>query len=291
MSSKVKLWFSRGALAMPIVVSAGASLWFTRAPVEPDRAPVVVAAAAADDDASQASSSAEPADSTLTPEQMEARMRRRRAEAIATLPASAVNESEAAEALLREYAPHVSKRLDRMPADAPVRVRLQRQMQERARDLLRMKQRDPEQFKNEIEQFKLEDEVADLGRRLMRRGDLSATEQSTLEADLRKTVEKLVDVRLRNRDARLARLANTLATEKQKLRTDQENRDKLVERQYQTVINNRRPFANPSGGAGERRPTLAAPDGPRRGADRDRDGGSPPRSDADRPSAEDARAK
>jgi hypothetical protein len=275
MSSRVKLWAARGALALPIVVSAGLSLWFTR-PVTAPSANQSAAFAAED----AASDSAEPvttvADRTAPPndtsvEARETQLRNRRIQLLASQPASTANETDVAEALLEEYAPHMWKRLQRMPADGPLRTKLQRQMMERARDLQRMQQRDPEQFKNEVEQLQLEDEVADLGRQVIRRGEPSSTDQDVLRKRLRETIEKLVDVRLRNRQARLQRLAKTLETEKQKLETDQGNRDKLVQRQFDTVVSSRRPFGGP-GGPGEGRPAFGAPNGPRRGAGTSRPG-------------------
>jgi hypothetical protein len=286
MSSRLKLWAARGALVLPIVVSVGLSLWFTRpvrmppAPrqstafaAEPAEAnssePVITvagrtatAAAAADNDDNKNDTSLEARESL---------MRRRRIQLLSTQPSSTANESAVAEALLEEYAPHMWKRLQHMPADGPMRAKLQRQMMERARDLRRMQQRDPEQFKNEVEQFKLEDEVADLGRQLMRRAEPPPTGQEPLRTTLRETIAKLVDVRIRNREARLARLARTLENEKEKLEADRNNRDKLVQRQFDTVMNSRRPFGGP-GGPGEGRPAFGAPNGPRRGAGTSRPG-------------------
>jgi hypothetical protein len=271
MSSRVKLWATRGALALPIVASVGLSLWFTRPVTAPSRQAAFAAEPDGDAEPAVRTDAVGSADDGKSVEERAALMRSRRIQLLATQPSSAANETEAAEALLELYAPHMWKRLQHMPADGPVRTKLQRQMLERARDLQRMQQRDPEQFKNEVEQVKLEDDVADLGRQIMRRGEPSSTDQETLKKTLRETVEKLVDVRLRNRQARLDRLAKTLESEKNKLEADRDNRDKLVQRQFDTVVNSRRPFVGP-GGPGEGRPTLSAPNGPRRGAGTSRPG-------------------
>jgi hypothetical protein len=281
-SNVVKRWAGPVALAMPIVVSAGLSLWFTRPAVSPPRLSAAAADAAEDTDRSgdDNGKTARASDSSDLPgdiESREAAMRRRRAKLLASQPSSTVNENEAAEALLERYAPHTWKRLERMPADGPVRMKLQRQLMERARDLQRMEKRDPEQFKSEVEQVKLEDEVADLGRQVLRRGDSSSSssDQDAIKKTLHESIEKLVDVRLRNRQARLDRLAKTLETEKDKLETDRDNRDKLVQRQFDTVVNGRRqPFGQP-GAPGEGRPAFAAPNGPRRGPGASRPGNEP----------------
>jgi hypothetical protein len=275
MSSRIKRWTARFALALPILMSAGLSLWFTR-PMTPK--PRAAETAAAETTADLVP---EPATGTATSstgprqdESQEAFMRRRRVEMRTTQSTStstSTSDTEAAEALLREHAPNMWNRLQHMPYDAPMRGRLERQMMERARDLQRMQLRDAEQFKNEVEQFKLEDEVAELGRRVGRRADASSAESEAL----RTTIKKLVDVRIRNREARLARLANTLASEKEKLQADRDNRDKLVERQFQAVIN-RRPFG---GAPREGRPALASPPGPRRGAGGPRGEGGGPQPD------------
>jgi hypothetical protein len=281
MSSRVKFWASRAALALPIVASAGLSLWFTR-PVTLS-ARQSAAAVAAEDAAADSSDTVTPAvarpadDDDTSVEARESLMRRRRIQLLSTQPSSTAIESELAEALLQEYAPHMWRRLQHLPPDGPLRTKLQRQMMERARDLQRMQQRDPEQFKSEVEQLKLEDEVADLGRQVIRRADPLSSEQETLKKTLRETIAKLVDVRIRNREARLDRLAKTLASEKDKLEVDRGNRDKLVQRQFDTVVNGgggRRPFG-PPGGAGEGRPAFGAPNGPRRGAGTSRPGNEP----------------
>ena len=270
MSSRVKLWAARGALALPIVVSAGLSLWFTRPMQPPPRATVL--AAEPDDKAAPVRGTAATAEDEKTIEERAMQMRHRRIELLAAQPSSTANENELAEALLQEYAPHMWKRLQRMPADGPMRAKLQRQLLERGRDLQRMKQRDPEQFANEIEQLKLEDEVVDLGRQLIRRGEPSSTDQEALKKSLRETIGKLVDSRLKNRQARLDRLARTLESERQKLDADRDDRDKLVQRQFDTVVNSRRPFGGPGGGPAEGRPAFGAPNGPRRGAGTSRPG-------------------
>jgi hypothetical protein len=260
---------------MPIAVSAGLSLWYTRPVAQPfsQRAP---AASPADDDqaddsvaladvSAKASSDSSKADNNSSSsktsgdddESAEKRMRRRRAELLASQPAQVADPEAAAEALMREYAPNMSKRLQHMPAGGQLRTRLERQMVERGRELLRMKQRDPEQFKHELEQVQLEDEVADLGRQVLGRGQPSKMDSETLRKTLHEKIAQLVDLRLRNRQARLDRLEKTLDTEKSKLAADQSNRDKLVERQFNAVVNHHRPI----GGVAEG--TLAAP-GPRR---------------------------
>jgi hypothetical protein len=283
MSSRIKRWTARVALALPIMMSAGLSLWFTRPTTPQPRRLAAEAAEAEIAAAAEPTANAVPETSVVgaatssgptRDESPEAFMRRRRVEMLATQPASTISDTEAAEAMLREHAPHMWSRLQHMPYDAPMRARLERQMMERARDLQRMQLRDAEQFKNEVEQLKLEDEVADLGRRVGRRADASSAESEAL----RTTIKKLVDVRIRNREARLARLANTLASEKEKLQADRDNRDKLVERQFQAVVN-RRPFGGGGGAPREGRPALASPPGPRRGPGGPRGEGGGPQPD------------
>jgi len=194
------------------------------------------------------------------------RMRRRRQEQLATQPASVASMNEAdqiaaAETLMREHAPHMWKRLESLPDNGPFRNRLKRQMVDRGRDLLRIQQRDPEQFQREVEQVTLEDDVADLGRQLLGRGEPATDDTEMLRKKLRERISELVDVRIHNREARLARLKKTIETEEQKLEADRRNRDKLVDRQFNAVVRGR-PFG---GSESEGRPTLANPSGPRRG--------------------------
>jgi hypothetical protein len=215
---------------------------------------------------------------------------------------------------MRQHAPNWWRRFDNMPQGVPWRQRMMRAAVERHRELQRIERRDPEQHAREIEQLKLEDEVLGLAPRIWREssaegGGGKGTEE--LKSELRQKLTRLADLRIQNREARLKRLADTLASEQRRLEAEKVKRDAVVERQYQDVLNRRLQQVFPGGGPGgpggvpgERRGPRNGPpqpdgpdvllgppgerggpreggappprDGERRGGPRDRDGGNRP---------------
>src|SRR4051794_32437007 len=194
-SDRRRRWVTRVALALPVTGLATAGLLWcmpaaTAAPEDSSQDVVPVAAAAAKDPAERATS----APATQSSDENPADRLRRRRQDLLTNPASSFSEADqlASEALMREHAPHMWKRLESLPDSGPFRNRLRRQMLDRGRELVRMQQRDPEQFKREVEQVSLEDEVADLGRQLLGRGEPATDDTETLRKRLRERISQLV---------------------------------------------------------------------------------------------------
>jgi hypothetical protein len=141
----------------------------------------------------------------------------------------------------------------------------------RFRELQRIERRDPEQYKREVEQLKLEDDVLSLGRQLWR--DPQRENAPELKQQLREAVGQLVELRIRNREARIARIAAMLDQERERLEVDKQNREAVAEKQYQAVLNGRPMPGMPPGPGGGPPGGRRGPGGP----------GGPPGGPPDRP--------
>lgn len=143
-------------------------------------------------------------------------------------------EWEAASKRIKSHSPNVWARMDRMPSDSPARMNMMRSLIERHRDLERVERRDPEQYKRELAQIEIEDQIVGIAREA--RQASSESEADALKQKLRNLVEKLVDLRFANREARLKRLSDTLAAERERLEADKRARDAAVERHFGSAL-------------------------------------------------------
>jgi hypothetical protein len=225
--------------------------------------PEAVAAAADAEAESTAAPSADPASADSS---VEERMRKRRAEAYAGAGVKADSapdkgepdeaEWSAAAAAMEAHTPNAIRRINRSSPNFPARARMMRALVDRHRELQRIKARDPEQYKRELEQTKLEDEILGASRRLARESDMAGAYE--IRVQIRDMVTKLVDLRIANREARLERLAETLEAERKRLAQDKENRAKAIERQLNVVTRRGGSESGPPSrpGAGQRDPSL-----------------------------------
>jgi hypothetical protein len=261
---------SSASLARLIGVAAiaGASTWLAAsllttawAQPEPLGTTSTVAPAAADDTSSPSS------------ESVEAKMRERRtkelasgwAEVATTRPTDVERleptESEwrAAADAMRPHTPNALRRIERAP-NVPARARMMRALVDRYRELQRIERRDPQQYKRELEQTELEDQILGVARQIARESDPASAKE--MRTQLRDLVSKLVDARIASREARLEKLSATLAAERQRLAKDRQDREKSIERQVAEVVKTRRsprgsePPTAPRGSGGTQ---LAAP--------------------------------
>ena len=176
-------------------------------------------------------------------------------------------EWQEARAAMQKLAPNAWANIRRrVPEDAPFRPEFVRGIVDRHRDLVRLKKRDKEQYEAEVAQLQLEDEILGIAQRL-REGE--PPEADALKRELREKVGQLVELRFKNREARIAWLAKVLDRERGKLEQDRANKDRIVEKKYDAILNGRRgnsgPFGNPGGDRGE--------GGPRHGGGGDDDRG------------------
>lgn len=168
----------------------------------------------------------------------------------------------AAEQAMRKLAPNWWKRLDSAPSDAPWRARVLRGVVERYRDLQRNERRDPEQYKLEIRELELEDEILGLAPRVWhdKPGDGQNIEE--IKNQLREKVGELTDIRIRSREMRLKRLSETLAVEQKRLETEKRERDKTVQKHFEAVVNRRPAPVFPGGPGNPGRPPRKERGGP-----------------------------
>lgn len=183
-----------------------------------------------------------------------------------TSPTKAAEVSEAdwdaAADAMRPHAPNLVRRIERASKTGPMRNRMMRALVERHRELQRIQRRDEEQYKREIEQVVLEDEILGKSRELARQQDFASAYE--VRVQLREMIGKLVDLRIRNREARLERLAGTVEAERKRLEEEKAGRERAIERQLSAVTKARgggggSPQRPPGGPDQPARPELAAP--------------------------------
>lgn len=170
-------------------------------------------------------------------------------------------EWEAASGSMKSLAPNAWARLEAMPTDAPRRGGIMRRMVDRHQELARMKEREPRRYESEVEQLRVEDDILGTVTKLRAAGG-NVDAAVPLRRELREQVARLVDLRIRNREARIARLAQTLEAERARLEADKRNKEQMVEKKFKAVLNGRMGrgayFGAPGGGS-------PAGGGPRRG--------------------------
>lgn len=259
---------SSASLARLIGVAAiaGASTWLA--------ASLLTAARGQTEPLGTTSSASADDSSSPSLESVEAKMRERRAkelesgwaEIATTKPSEAERleptESEwrAAADAMRPHTPNALRRIERAPKNVPARARMMRALVDRYRELQRIERRDPQQYKRELEQTELEDQILGVARQIARESDPGSAKE--MRTQLRDLVSKLVDARIANREARLEKLSATIEAERQRLAKDRQDREKSIERQVAEVVKTRRsprgsePPAAPRGSGGTQ---LAAP--------------------------------
>lgn len=176
---------------------------------------------------------------------VEARMQRRRHELMDRLygsrpdrpqPVSATEEEWRSIAdAMKQHSPNWWQRFEHLPENGPVRERMKRTMIETYRNLARIEQRDPQQYKREIRQLQLEDEIFGIGRELWQTSGSSANAEE-LKSKLRQRITELINLRITGREERLTRLTETLAKEREKLEADKRDRDTMVQRKFDAVL-------------------------------------------------------
>jgi hypothetical protein len=100
--------------------------------------------------------------------------------------------------------------------------------------LLDLKEKDPDIYDCRVAQIECEDEIYGICGDA--RGGKLAKDQAA--SQLRKAVNRLVDARLKERTVRVKKASAALENAQQKLQRDQKQREKLVDRQVNAIIEN-----------------------------------------------------
>jgi hypothetical protein len=140
---------------------------------------------------------------------------------------------EAAESM-KVLTPLAWARFEAIPKQAPYRARFMRRIVERHQELVRLKAHDPKRYEGEVEQLRIEDEILGL---VIKFRQAKGADAEPLERELRAKVGQLVDLRFRNREARIDRLARTLEEERRRFEDDKRKRDQIIDRKFNGIIN------------------------------------------------------
>lgn len=155
-------------------------------------------------------------------------------------PPPTEQEWEQTTAFLRDHAPHRLELFERFAAadrregrSEPNRIlqHVQARVHERVEDLEKLREKDPEMFDYAIAQFEAEDAImaALMHMREARRAEDEKALQAAEKA-LNEAVATFVDRSLDERQARIDRLANELAKQRERLSRDRERSEELRER-------------------------------------------------------------
>jgi hypothetical protein len=157
-----------------------------------------------------------------------------------------------AAASMQALAPNAWARFLDIPEHEPFRRVYQRRIVDRFQELERLKERNRDQYDGEVEQLRIEDDIFGIAARL-REAEGDAAER--LKADLRERVERLIDLRISNREMRIARLSKQLDNERRKLEGDKANKPQAVQKKYDWILSRAGGglFGNPGGRGGPRR--------------------------------------
>jgi hypothetical protein len=128
---------------------------------------------------------------------------------------------------LQEHAPNRLEFLNNLPEMGEGRRRVMTLWRDRLRAMVRIKEQDPELYMRMVRQFELQDQALGLVRKA-KPGDPPSKE-------LRDAVAELVHTGITLRQQRIAKLEKALQTEKEKLAADQNNQDKLVDQQLESL--------------------------------------------------------
>lgn len=203
-------------------------------------------------------------------------------------------EWRAAAASMKALAPNAWARFLEIPENAPFRPSFQRGIVDRYQELARLKERNVEQYAGEIKQIQIEDEIFGIAARL--RGAQGATSEE-LKKHLQEKVGELIDLRIGNRERRIARLAERLDQERKKLEADKKNKASTVKKKYDAIVDRSVSggglFANPGGtarprpGGRQQKPARApSPDQQRPGREAPGTPSQPPPEDREAPPAD-----
>lgn len=150
---------------------------------------------------------------------------------------------------LQEHAPNRLEFLDRLPEMGDARRRVMGLWRDRLRSMIRIREQDAELYMRMVRQFELQDQAIGLVRKA-KQGDPPSQE-------LKDKVTELVHTGISLRQQRIAKLEKQLQNEKDKLAADQNNQEKLIAQQLESLrkegkeLNRRMDPASPA---------LASPD-------------------------------
>jgi hypothetical protein len=138
---------------------------------------------------------------------------------------------EAAEAFMQEHSPNRWKLFEQLPEGSPRRGPVMRMIIARYRNLQSTREEDAALYELRLQQLTLEDGIWFTVREM--RNQVSDEQRATLETNLRDKVAAAVDVWLKERERRLQRLEETLKLERERLATDLNRREEMVENRLQ----------------------------------------------------------
>jgi hypothetical protein len=142
-------------------------------------------------------------------------------------------------------------------ADGPFgeRERLKRVLFERYRSITELKDKASELFKTRVEEFQLEDEVFGICQKLKHPN----SDKKKLHEELTGKIDALFTLGLTERKQRISLVEKSLTQQKLALKSDEDNKTKLVNEQVEYVLTHGVGFARLEGGAGHHSGSKSKP--------------------------------
>jgi hypothetical protein len=150
--------------------------------------------------------------------------------------APTTNEWEDITAFMKEHSPERLKALNSLPDGRP-RNNLVMLATRNYRNMLRMRNEQPDIAQLMVDRVELEDQIFKLTNQA--RSGKSKGDSDSNKKLLQQKIGELLDMNIKERQLRIARLEKTLQSEQAQLAEDSKNRDELVERRFHVFLGDR----------------------------------------------------
>jgi hypothetical protein len=141
------------------------------------------------------------------------------------------------------------------------RERVRRFMFWRHQQVTRLREDDPQMYDLHIRRLTIEDAIFPLFWTIRRADGEETKEVAEARLQLRQHVVALIDVGLKEREARLERMKRRYAEEQERLSIDRARQEELVEQRIEEILRPRGGGPFMGGGDGPRRPFVGGPEG------------------------------
>ncbi len=135
---------------------------------------------------------------------------------------------------MREYSPRRLAAIESMPREGGMQGSLRRFLFARWRNLQGIREEDPTVYEMRVQRLKAEDDIWGLIFD-WKKGD-EITPSNALRKELRQRVGVLVDLGVRERQHRIERLEKLLASEREKVEADKQNREAIIDERVEAEL-------------------------------------------------------
>jgi hypothetical protein len=152
--------------------------------------------------------------------------------------APTTSEWEDISAFMKEHSPERFKALSNLP-EGRARTSLVALATRNYRNLLRMRNEQPDVAQLMMDRVELEDQIFKLANQLKSAKNQADRQSDTDKKLLQQKIGELLDMNIKERQLRISKLEKTLQNEQTQLAEDSKNRDELIERRLHVFLDGR----------------------------------------------------